>query len=304
LALLLLGLFGAGWPHTAHAADGVQAPSDENAAREALRRGMAAYARGDAEGALAEYETAKRLAPLANAPYQFAAQALESLGRWPEVVANLEQYLAKNPNVSNAGQIRARIAKVRADHFPGHLRIDGHAGAALTIDGESRGVLPAKVDLLPGKHRVEVADAGTKDVTIKGDEEAALVFDDKVEPQAPPASPPPAPPPAVHRSSPSSSASPYRTLGWILAGTGAATLITSFIVDLAVLGPKIDDYEAAADQHDPRARQLRDEAAGLRTGLVIGYAAGAILAAGGGGLVVFAPRASHNSAGLSARITF
>ena len=52
---------------------------DADAARAAMRRGLEALERHDATTALVEYETAKRLVPAANAPYYFAASALESL---------------------------------------------------------------------------------------------------------------------------------------------------------------------------------------------------------------------------------
>src|SRR5262249_12897445 len=48
---------------------------DEEEARNAIRRGFAASALGDTEGALREYESAKKLAPKANAPYRYAAEA-------------------------------------------------------------------------------------------------------------------------------------------------------------------------------------------------------------------------------------
>ena len=85
------------------------AAADENSARDAVRRGMAAFARGDAQAALLEYEAAKQLAPDANAPYLFAAEALAALGRWPDVVANLEEYLRKNPNEIGRASCRERV---------------------------------------------------------------------------------------------------------------------------------------------------------------------------------------------------
>ncbi|NOU30499.1 MAG: tetratricopeptide repeat protein, partial [Polyangiaceae bacterium] len=104
------------------AADG-DAPTDsaarENEARQAMQRGINLYGRGDAQGALAEYERAKALVPDANLPYRYAAEALLTLGRTSEAIANLEGYLKQNPNVSDAEAVRSRIDALREKLAPG-----------------------------------------------------------------------------------------------------------------------------------------------------------------------------------------
>jgi tetratricopeptide (TPR) repeat protein len=275
---------------------------DEDDARAAMRRGVAAFGRGEAEVALVEYDTAKRLVPDANAPYRYAAEALGSLGRWPEAVTNLETYLAKNPGVRDAAEVRERITKIRAEHFPGRLRVLADAdGATVIVDGEPKGPVGV-LDLAAGRHRVEVAAPGTKtavqEVTVIGDRDSTVELTLVVEPPpldpgAPVAAPSPSPdrlPPAV---------SPWRTVGWVTAGVGVATLLTTTIVDAAVLGPKVSDYRSAADHGDTTARGLRDDAQGLQTGVVVGYVVGSVLALGGLAVAVFAP----TSTGTSARIS-
>jgi len=288
---------------------------DESDARDAMRRGVAAFARGDANAALTEYETAKRLVPTANAPYRFAAEALASLGRWPEVVSNLEQYLAKNPNVSDAEDTRARIAKVKAEHYPAKVRIDSNVPTAhVAIDGADKGA-PGLFEVPAGRHRIELSAPGkttrSEDVSLVGDRETPLTID-LVDAPPPPVVPPegdrPKPPPT-------DDAVPWRTIGWVGVGVGAATFLTSLVIDNAVLSGKIDDYDAAADRGDPSARGLHDDVARLRTGLLVGYVTGAVIGAAGGALVLFAPRGKPNAtaitpamgagyAGVSAHITF
>ena len=258
---------------------------DEDEARAAMRRGVAAFGRGEAEVALTEYETAKRLAPLANAPYRYAAEALISLGRWQEAVTNLTAYLAKNPNVSDANEVRERIAKIRAEHFQAHLRVTANVDdATVAVDGEPKGTI-GWLDLGPGDHRVEVSAPGRRtamqQVALQGDRETTLVFTLLDEPS-------PAPPPP-ESAPPAAGTFPWRTVGWIGVGVGAATLVTTLVIDTAVLGPKISDYRSASDRADPDARSLRDEAKSLQTGVLVGYTAGAVLAVVGAGFALLAP---------------
>jgi tetratricopeptide (TPR) repeat protein len=262
---------------------------DDEDARLAMRRGVAAFGRGDAEQAIIEYESAKRLAPAANAPYRYAAEALASLGRWPEAVTNLEGYLAKNPAVSDASEVRERIAKIRAEHFAAHARIVADApDAVMTVDGEAKGP-PAVIDLAPGKHRIEVTAPGriaaAQDVTLIGDREATFVFALTTDPGPPQV-------PVVPPTERPRDAGPWQTIGWASAGVGVATLVTTFIVDAAVLGPKLSDYRDAADRGDVGARALHDDASSLRSGVVVGYVVGIVLTLAGTGLVLLAPKAA------------
>jgi tetratricopeptide (TPR) repeat protein len=263
--------------------------TDDEEGRAAMRRGVAAFGRGDAETALAEYETAKRLVPHANAPYLYAAEALLTLERYPQAVENLERYLAKNPDVSDAGEVRNRIARIKADHYAGHLHVVSNVdGATVLVDGEARGAV-RDLDLKPGPHRLELrADAHeplAQEVDIVGDRDATLVFTlaERVAPRIPVELPP------QRRAEPPP---PWRTVGWIGTAAGATTLAVSFLVDVAALGPKISDYRAAADRGDPAARGLRDDATSLRTLTAAGYVTGGVLAAGGVSLLLFAPRAA------------
>lgn len=266
----------------------------EQEARSAMRRGVAAFGRGDAEKALEEYESAKRLVPNANAPYLYAAEALMALARWEEAVRNLEGYLAKSPAVSDRDDVRTRIARIRAEHYPGRVTIAADvAEATVTFDGESRGTART-LEARPGRHRVELRapahETVVQEVDVVGDREVALTFalPEERRTEAPPTAPS------------SSAASPWRTAGWITAGAGATVLLVTTVVDAAVLGPKIDDYRAAADRGDPSARELHDDATGLRSLAIAGYVTGAVVTAAGLGLALFAPRSSQAPA---ARLT-
>jgi tetratricopeptide (TPR) repeat protein len=272
---------------------------DEDEARAAMHRGVAAFGRGEADVALREYELAKRLAPAANAPYRYAAEALLALGRHRDAVENLETYLAKNPSVSDASEVRARIATIRAEHFPARVRITVDApDAVVDIDEQRRGP-PATFELAPGKHRVAVSAPGrattSQDVTLVGDAETAMVISLPIEaPRPDPVGPGPAIGPGGEDRG--DGGIPWKTVGWVTLGVSAATLLTTTIVDAAVLGPKITDYEAASNRGDPSARELRSDAEGLKTGVLVSYVVGGILAASGASLVLFAPRDTRAAA--------
>ncbi|HSO31953.1 MAG TPA: hypothetical protein VLT33_05540 [Labilithrix sp.] len=269
---------------------------DEEDARAAMMRGVAAFGRGQAEAALGEYETAKKLAPRANAPYRYAAEALVALGRYPEAVDNLEAYLRKNPSVSDAGEVREKIARLKADFYPARLRIDVDApGATVRIDDQAKGP-PGLLEIAPGRHRIEVRAPGrasaAQDVVLVGDRDATLSFTLRPEEEAPPIAPPVAAPVVTY------APTPWPTLGWIGVGVGGAALVTGVILDVAVLGPKVDDYRAAAASGDVAARDLRDSASALQTATLVTYVAGGVIGAGGAALLLFAPKESRRGASV------
>lgn len=259
---------------------------DDEEARAAMRRGVAAFGRGEAEKALEEYELAKKLVPQANAPYLYAAEALVALARYEEAVANLERYLAKNPGVSDADDVRGRIAKIKAEHYPGHVKITVNADdATIFLDGESKGTV-RELDAKPGAHRIEARAAGrepvTQEITVVGAQDTTVVLtlaEARIEP--------PPPPPSIVVND---TGVPWKTIGWVTTGVGATTFLVALIVDAAALGPKITDYREAASRGDPSARALHDDAVGLRTLSVAGYVAGGVLTAAGVGMVLFAPK--------------
>jgi hypothetical protein len=261
-------------------------------ARAAMKRGIDAAERGEPEAALVEFDAAKRLAPQANAPYFHAAEALVKLGRFREAVDNLEVYLAKDPSVSDATQTRERIARLRAEHFPGKVRVLVDAAEAeVKIDDEDRGA-PNVFELTPGRHRIDVVapqrSAATSVVTVRGGEEIDARF--TLVPIA-----------TARRPTVDRVPSPvWRTVGWATAGVGAATLAGSVVVDTVVLDGKLADYEAAADRGDASAAaEARDSASGLRTGVVVGYVAAGVLLLGGTALILFGPSTHGSSRGPS-----
>lgn len=289
LAALLLGI--------ACARDAFADDAEE--ARAAMRRGMAALEQGAPEQALQDFEAAKRLVPAANAPWFFSGQALLALGRWREAVTSLETYLAKDPSVSDGEAVRAKIASVRAEHFPARLdvRVDA-PGAELEIDGAPVGA-PRAHEVSPGAHRLVARAPGriavTQSLDVVGDADVVVTF----------ALPPSTAAPLVRAapsSAPSPAASPWRTVGWAALGAGAVGLGTTLLVDGLVLGDAISDYRAAQRARSSDAASLRSDAEGLQTGVVIGYVASSAIALAGGLLVLLAGRPTSEPRARDARV--
>ncbi len=279
------------------AADGdasTDSATRENEARQAMQRGINLYGRGDAQGALAEYERAKALVPDANLPYRYAAEALLTLGRTAEAIANLEGYLKQNPNVSDAEAVRSRIAALREKLAPGHVRIEASAaGAKAHVDGGPTLDLPVELDLAPGPHTISA-----EHPAFRTSERVVMVVGGKsvdvlVTLEASPAPTPPA-----------RDVSPWPTVGLVAAAAGGAVVGTALVLDLSVLRARFDDVEHAAARNDAGLVAYQDDARTTRTAVQITYVVGITLVVAGLGLFFFAPRTTARAAQLLGPVRF
>jgi tetratricopeptide (TPR) repeat protein len=276
-----------------------------------MRRGVAAFGQGDAARALEANEEAKRLVPQANLPYLYAAEALVKLERYPEAIASFEEYIAKKPDVSDAAEVRERIAKLRREHLPGRVRVQSNVtGARVTIDGAPP---PAVADptapfaLAPGKHVIEWTsdgyDPATQEIVVVGDTEMSVMgsLARSAPPPPPPVdSPPPLPPASPEQ--PTAETSPLRLPGFIAAGAGIATLGTALVIDVTALAHKSDQFNAAKNAGDPSAVGLKSDYQSLRNGVIATYVVGGVLAAGGATMIVLSMR-GDSKGGKQAKAT-
>lgn len=277
------------------AADGA---AEEAEAREAMQRGIALFGKGDAEGAIREYERAMRLVPSANVPYRYAAEAKVSLGRLREAIADLEAYLAKNPQVSDAAAVRARIAELEARATRGELALSATVdGAAARIDDGPPVALPADLTLAAGEHAIVVEKDGwltvRQSVTIVSGKRDRLVVALSPRPAAPPPTPDPLPSP------PPPTSAPWPLVGLAGVAVGGATIAVGGILDVTALGARFDAVDRAASAGDPRLVEIQDEARALRTAVQITYGAGLGLAIAGAALYL-ATRGGRGAAQVSA----
>ncbi|MBX3210170.1 MAG: hypothetical protein KF764_34380 [Labilithrix sp.] len=130
-------------------------------------------------------------------------------------------------------------------------------------------------------------------VTVKGENRAV-----EVPPLAiAPAPPPPPPPPSWW--------TPMRTTGVALAGAGAAAVLTGLAISLVAKG-NYDSAKALCSETECAAGPVRDaeSARSLANGATVTIVAGAAIAAGGGALLVLAPRPApqHERGGARASV--
>ena len=266
-------------------------PTPEAEAREAMQSGIALFGRGDAKGALREYERAKRLVPAANLPYRYAAEALSSLDRPREAAENLRTYLQKNPAVSDAEQVQKRIVEIEAKLSRGDLAVRAaRAGARARIDGQAVYDLPHDFSLPAGEHTVVVEGDGyvrleqrVQIVAGKRDELFVTLVPKPGE-RGPTPVPTPTPPALRERA-----ATAWPTVGAVGIGLGAAAVIVGAVVDATALGAAFDDVDAAARAGDPRLTDEQSAARGLRTGVQVTYVAGVVTLVAGAAVLLLAP---------------
>lgn len=269
--------------------------SDDDDARSAMLRGTAAYGKGDAEGALVEYRRAIVMAPKANLPHRYAAEALVQLGRFDEAFVEFDTYLGLNPGVSDANDVRARVAQLRAKHLPARATIAAsEANAVVRVDdGPTPIALPTVLALTPGSHVLVVEKPGfgpnRREVRVAGDENLDLTFTLL----------PLSPPPPIERRAPTEPVPPaaekswVRTTGIVSMVSGGAIVATSLVLDLTVLRSKIDAVDDAASRNATDLGATKEDASRWQTGVGVAYAIGGALVLGGAALYLFAPEKSR-----------
>ncbi|HEY3355736.1 MAG TPA: PEGA domain-containing protein [Polyangia bacterium] len=116
--------------------------------------GEAYYRNGDYQQAIIHYQRAHALKPHPAVLYN-VAQCFERLGQLDHASEQYERYLREHPAAADRAEVAARVARFR--RLPSRVAISSDpAGAAVAIDGETRGVTPLVLELPPGDHRVEV----------------------------------------------------------------------------------------------------------------------------------------------------
>ncbi len=83
-----------------------------NEARQKYDEGARAYERGDYQAALRSFEAAKAAAPSPEFEFNLG-RCLERLGRWEAAASAYERFLVGKPTVTDAAEIRERIADLR-----------------------------------------------------------------------------------------------------------------------------------------------------------------------------------------------
>jgi tetratricopeptide (TPR) repeat protein len=259
-------------------------------ARAAVRRGLAAAARGDHEKAVEEYRQAHAIVPDANIPYRLEAEALVALGRYDEAIAAYEHYLAVKPDVSDRGRVRARIEELAARRTALAAVTSDPPGAEVFLDGapKAKCSTPCEIPIPPGDHRFVLRLAGRADaaVTIKAAPGAHVqVFTPlTVTAAGPPGSRDDrrgaAEPVAVDR---------RKTIGLVTFGVGLAAASAAGLMDLAWVGSRIDTFESARSRNSPEAPSAFDDARVAQHVTLGTLITGAVLLATGAAVFLWPP---------------
>ena len=172
------------------------AQAQEDAARDALNRGRLLYEQGVYETAREQFLEAKRLAPDAPNPHRWLGLTDLKLGRCPEALWELEQFLQlvkpddkRIPEVTAARDqckeaVKPRGILVVESSPPGaEVRLDDPGSAAL-------GLTPYRNEgVAVGTHAVHVALAGhvpdARSVVVNKGEETKIRIDLRLQPPAP-----------------------------------------------------------------------------------------------------------------------
>jgi hypothetical protein len=219
--------------------------AEEQAARALFREGLARHEAHDYAVAIQKYREAyarwknpKILANLGTAAWE--------AGRYPEAAEAYDQFLDEAPaNDPN----RAEVEKARKDVLPKvgtlDVRVVGGGTAAFILDGKSIDAPhPERIRVEPGVHAVEGVGAGG----LRGRQLANVLAGATVVVEltlgvmnnAPAAAPPAAAQEQPHKKIDLSTSTP---LPWIVAGVGAAGLVTSGVFYFVLRGNAVSDLE-------------------------------------------------------------
>ena len=136
------------------------AADDVAEARARFGQGTKLYQAGKYRDAIVEFEAAYRIKP-AGAIHYNVAQCREKLEQWPEALQSYHDYLREVPDARDRAAVRATIGRIErrlaAAGVQALLVYTDPPGAAVRIDGKSRGRTPYHVTLAPGSYRVGLA---------------------------------------------------------------------------------------------------------------------------------------------------
>lgn len=140
--------------------------AQEEDAREAFRKGEAAYSVGNYELAIKEWNRAYGIDPRPRIQFNLA-QAYERIGMWPEASEALKLYLENadpdDPTYADANARRASLQQRLSK--TGLILEGGEDGGIIKVDGKEWGRTPRpdKIPVAPGNHQV-VVDWGDRPV--------------------------------------------------------------------------------------------------------------------------------------------
>lgn len=261
------------------------APAPAVDAREAFRRGEAAYSAGNYDMAIREWTNAFAADPRPRIQFNLS-QAYERIGDLEKAMAALRRFLdSADPDDPMYSDANARLSALQQRIAATGLLVRGGAeGGLITVDQQDWGRTPRpdKITLTPGSHVLVVSWAGQPEfrtnvivpagqvieVSLPADAGQGATTGGSVAVGTTGGAPR------------SDSGGNGRKIALIAAGSGLAAVGTGLLIYGAVRGgDKVDcdeNYCPEPDQNDS-----------VKTQSIVGYALGGALLAGGAGLIVW-----------------
>lgn len=276
-AALVLAL--AAWP--ARAGE----PADAAAA---FDEGIGHYRRKAYTEAAQAFFRAYRLTPSADAAYN-AGLAWE-LSDKPGLAATAYLVaLARELEPGAAADARARVERLAPEL--GRIEVSAPEGAHVSVPPFELEANHAVFYLEPGRHQVSVrlrdGTRRVRPIDAAAGRTAVLLVEEARRTAVEPSAPRPAPEVGSARSS----GNELATAGWISVGVGVAAAGAAVVLGVQALGAR-DDYNASGH----RDADARDRAERLRTFTNVAWGVAGLAAAGGVGLLLFAPSESPDVA--------
>lgn len=251
-------------------------------AREAFRRGEAAYSAGNYEVAIREWKAAFEVDPRPRIQFNLS-QAYERLGQLENAIAALEAFLnSGDPDDPTYSDANARLVALRQRLSNTGVIVHGGAdGGQILVDDQDWGRTPRpdKIEVTPGNHTLTIRWPDGREFRTSVFVPAGQVADVNVPAQgaqaAPSAQNGSAQPAPVSSSAPAKD----RRVLWYSLGGGAAA------VGVALLGYGIARKMATSDCGGNTYCNPDDEDAANRQGLA-GIVSGSVLVAAGAGAFV------------------
>jgi hypothetical protein len=157
--MLFVALLPAGPHGTALAQEAAPSAAASASAREAFKRGEAAYSAGNYDAALREWNAAYSADPRPRIQFNLA-QAYERMGRLEDAVASLKRFLeSSDPEDPTYSDANARYVALQQRLAATGVTVTGGAeGGAIFVDEQDWGRTPRpdKITVTPGNHVVVV----------------------------------------------------------------------------------------------------------------------------------------------------
>lgn len=256
------------------------AAADEATAVKLSEEASAAFEKKDFRAAATKFEAAYKEAPRGAVLFN-AGLSWDAAGDHPRAADDLAQALARaDLRPQEAAQAQKRLEELRAQL--GVLDVRAPAGAKLRVEHVSDGVVPRRVFVTPGSHKIEVTNergSGISTVTVEAGRETPV----SIEIASSPATPSTPARPAERPGDKPSDGSTQRLVGIILAGVGVASAGAAVGLGFAALSAR-DDYNATNNT----SRDLYDKAKNLRLFTNVAWITAGVLVAGGAALYLTA----------------